>query len=288
MSRDEWKENLDYIATLYAILADDYTRRTGLSTQPVTYAPEELAKSVVGLSLVSERLKTMYEGMEGTRVRCIEGARKFVVVPIPEHGRKALTFKTKPANQLFYLSSGTSNEGRNFTNVYFPTYGVQEQPVKGHLHSGLIQKMTSEDQYTEWRKHLCDVMPGEEVKRGGYTIWWSSCKLYRGFLDKFSDWYQVQQSAALGGEFWERPDMKYLRDAALTFSWNGKEYFEDATIPQRFIVETPCEQVPDIGDETDLLARAKRQNDVLAKYDALHYRGYSEFLDAYVPRKEES
>jgi len=37
-------------------------------------------------------------------------------------------------------------------------------------------------------------------------------------------WFHVQQSAALGGDFWSRPDMRFLRDLALGYRWDGREF----------------------------------------------------------------
>lgn len=123
--------------------------------------------------------------------------RTFFILPIPEY---VMTIATK--NMIYYLSFGKSNRDAGFESVFFPTYGIQET-------NGLIVKFTS-TRLTDWRVKLCSFHDVPQI----------CSKLYDNFLNKFAHWFQVSCSASLGGDFWNRPDMKYLYDLALSYRWD--------------------------------------------------------------------
>lgn len=190
-------------------------------------------------------------------VKCFEADRQLVAVPLTEKVHKQYHWPIP--NQLYYLSSGTSNES-NFPGVYFPMMGISEK--LGKLQ---ILKMLSSLSMA-WRSRLCRLVNDLEL-----PLEKRYCILLDNFLNKFRYWFQVQQSAALGGEFWQRPDVQYLRDIALNYSWDNKalDFVEDsANIQQpQDLVIGPCSSIQ--YPEASPSRRAELQNAILRDVSAL-------------------
>ena len=212
--------------------------------------------------------------------------RVYAVAPVPE-ADILLGYPT--TNQAYYLSTGTSNRD-NFAGAYFPCMGAQE--VHTRLFAvGWIMKMTSEG--TDWfvefcRRHNLFAVSLREQK--------PACKgLFSNFLSKFSYWFQVQTSAALGGEFWARLDLTYLRSLALHYDWDTeRQEFVERETPVSPLRASPTPTVlatmrtPEAHEARntfegmrDAAAHDSRVlNDAFAKHDALIGRTFGQGASA--------
>lgn len=227
------------------------------SSPPKDITPSpEIKRDDITPSPLSKETK---RGERVKKVACIfqKGLRQFVVAPISK--RDQLEIGHGPKNQIYYLSTGTSNEF-NFEGVYFPTAGIEEQGTM-FGRPGWVMKMLS-GLTSLWRARLCELMV--EI----------SCDSIQQFLNKFMYWFQVSHSAALGGQFWSRPDMKYLRDFAVNFYWNGQEFVQDENIVSQILVNESCLDVP---KKTTI--GAKELNDVFEKVNALWYRSMKDSME---------
>ena len=147
--------------------------------------------------------------------------RIFAIVPVPDI---ELRYGYPSSMAMFYRSTGTSNYNADFATVYFPSHGVLEKG--SYMPPGWIQKFGGyfKPELVPWINAFCkrfdefwmaDTVAATDEKEQ------DNCKnRYHGLLNKFSYWWQLQVSAQLGGEFWERPDVAYLRGVALTYDWD--------------------------------------------------------------------
>ena len=74
----------------------------------------------------------------------INQLRTFVILPVPENVKWYLP------NQIYYKSTGISNEDKNFPGVYFPTAGITET---GYEKSWIIKMESTKD--TDWINKIC-------------------------------------------------------------------------------------------------------------------------------------
>lgn len=175
-------------------------------------------------------------------------ARKMVIVPVPIEHRKDWSSK----NIIFFRSSGTSNE-KGLTGMFFPTQGMWR--------NGWIEKMghhqkdydgergddettpvvsdTDRDTIKSWEKPFCKIFKDfmkhikydyKEVKRSQGFFYLRkrdmamTCETAEHIANTyFKYWWMAQLSAAIGGEFWERPDLAFLRGMLLTMDWNPEK-----------------------------------------------------------------
>src|SRR6185437_10741238 len=158
--------------------------------------------------------------VDDLKVSCLTGSRQYVVMPIPEAIRQVYNWPIK--NQAMFLSTGTSN-ALNFGSVYFPFAGVNEVPEPFlRATAGWLIKFSSSQRENAWRARLCTLVQDWIIPSGiGYSIMSNYCSELSAFLDKFAFWWQVRLSAALGGDFWERADVRYLYDLARLYDWNN-------------------------------------------------------------------
>jgi hypothetical protein len=210
--------------------------------------------------------------------RAVKGAdkippgRSFLLLPIRRSVMVRQGMPVENRAQAYYLSTGSSGQGAagDFGGVLFPCGGRSESP---HRAAWIIKQ---ESLPTDpWRVEFCRLVdsffppivaaPGQRYISCGTT--------YRLFLNKFRHWFQVQQSAAFGGEFWSREDLAYLRELALLFSWNPltNRFEPDADITQRYRMPTTCVGLK--KHESSLVknavALAKEFNDLLKTHHAL-------------------
>jgi hypothetical protein len=128
----------------------------------------------------------------------VDYPRNLVIVPVPKRGWAPSSiinsfYTNLPCqNCAFYLSSGNSNPGQNFPNIYFPFSRVAE---KSDEHSaGWITKFSGgggkavKDLINDLKKLNSDSF-GNLSEADEKTLF---C-----FLDKFGVWWQLQSSAAL-------------------------------------------------------------------------------------------
>jgi len=136
-------------------------------------------------------------------------SRYFCIVPVPNQGDYYISSKTNQwyqglghftqkvisKNCPFFFSTGTSNEGANFPDMWFPFYRLQTvEIVKPHITKpvGYIKKA-----YGLGHNKPLDNAVLKALKRIGTDINESDAKLLNSFLEKFSYWWQVQISASL-------------------------------------------------------------------------------------------
>lgn len=117
--------------------------------------------------------------------------RTFIVADAPDRSRQ----------QAFFCSTGTSN-ACGFPGTFFPTAGVRDNWI--HKYGG-----HTPDFAWELEKQTESTIP--KARRYAYT---DLLDLY------FASWWQVQISASLGGEWWERPDMAFLRGMAQWYDFD--------------------------------------------------------------------
>ena len=172
-----------------------------------------------------------YGGAPDTKyVNCyVYNNRKLVLVNTPA-GVNGTT-------QGFYYSTDTSNQ-YGFES-YFPFYGMGDD---GWIMKGRSSGFVGRGGYiTDWREALCDILSlGEGTDENCKSVvpnitfqhsdsdHWETrplercCDMFRNFLDKFTDWWEVRISAALGSPMWNRPDYAYLKHLALNYIWVPK------------------------------------------------------------------
>jgi len=197
--------------------------------------------------------------------------RRFAIVPVPSHVRQY--WHTK--NILFFESSGTSNTA-GYGSVFFPSEGVGESGkwvIKFADKSAAMRSWANTfcsifDEYLRDIGHLDEFITPKGRRPGFYNLDLSDrlfeCKAkFEGIFKYFPHWWMLQISAALGGVFWERPDMKYLRDFALNFSWDydKREFVEDSNI----INEYTFTNEPLVADNLLVMRDWAADNDALDK-----------------------
>ena len=235
--------------------------------------------------------------------------RKFIILPLPSYvDPTKLGTKFPIKNQFYYLSTGTSN-ARNFPGVIFPASGLDEPPSNRIAWIQKLESKPTAKWRIKFCELLDSIQPqiddpdlkesskerkgssgvykvvrneqGRLVRRMKFPWgeekdlpprWWTeSCeKRFNDFLSKFREWFQVQQSAAFGGEFWERADLRYLRDLALGFRWNedAGEFVPSDDIVQKYTFPKRCRLVE---RTTDYNAEVPREiNTILDRVHALY------------------
>jgi hypothetical protein len=156
-----------------------------------------------------------------------------IAVEIPKWISQKIGFDS----QVFYRSTDTSNS-YGFPDTYFPFYGIESNGVVIKGRSTEIQSIGSRPY--NWRVKLCEMMSksgfDENCKNQFPVIYyqaigsdkWSEkcCDLFVNFLDKFTDWWQLRESASIGGGMWDRPDFNYLRDLTYMYQWSPPTLYD--------------------------------------------------------------
>ncbi len=161
--------------------------------------------------------------------------------------------KVNPKCQGYYSSTDTSNE-RGYSGVYFPfvqfgRYGTNEILIKYTAYTRLRQKKeTRPIPLKPWAKTLCTTLNGMFAGTGRCeSDEKESCCGFEHFISKFGEWWQVRQSAQIPGEFWERSDVKVLRDIALNYNWDAESdtFIQDETPLSTYdtAFDTECSKV---------------------------------------------
>lgn len=228
--------------------------------------PAPSAKPVQERKRSVERKKSI-ERQSEIKVKCFVGRREWIPVPIPKKIIKQYNWPT--THILMYKSSGTS-EANSFPGTYFPVAGIQDKVEADSMkHAGYILKFES-DQRTPWQYQLCQLM--DETTSTHRAL--RRCRhLQENFLRYFSFWWQVRLSAALShDDFWQRPDMKYIRDMAKMYSWNEEtqEFEEDTEGFTPFVIEGKCQDLKlpkDDGKNRHVVAAA--ENAALKAHDCI-------------------
>ena len=150
--------------------------------------------------------------------------RKIVLVSVPNY-EKDFGYPVK--RQAFYESTGVSNNNA-FTSVFFPMQGVNTEEIedlnklnylkgRGSYAFNFLIKMDAYYRDRIWMQAYCEKMDNFLTVTGQRL---SCVEHYTPILSMFSYWWQLRISALLGGEFWDRPDMIYLRAFAMLYKWN--------------------------------------------------------------------
>jgi hypothetical protein len=188
-----------------------------------------------------------------------------------------------------FESTGTSNE-YGFAGVYFPTAGLHESY---HKHGWITKFIAVHEQaHPALYGRFCQLY--DELEMGASR---TCAKELHGFLRYFATWFQVQQSAALGGEFWLRPDLRFLYDLAIHFRFDGSDFVElpDAQVVRSYVLPSDYQRLrhrrlSDDMCDTITLEEAKRAsedeghdrivatNDWLKQHDALIARTAMEWF----------
>jgi chemotaxis protein histidine kinase CheA len=195
-------------------------------------------------------------------VDCYRGVREIAVTPVPKEANQSSIPKWPYKTQGFFKSTGTSN-ALAFPGIYFPFAGRQEQhSILGY---GWLVKMGDFSktiaQAPDWFKRLCELW-GDKHNKDLVDDDGKICGDYIVFLGYFAEWWQVRVSAALGGEFWERPDMERVLHVAQEYKvgiscdndnrykWDfNKRDFVDAEFPtQEIKTQKQCDR-PNGKDE---------------------------------------
>lgn len=197
--------------------------------------------------------------------------RDFVLVPVPKfafnnqggwnNNGAGLGTIHKCKNCPFYLSSGTSNMGKNFPGMWFPFVRIQEK-----------KKILSSDQNRGWIWKVYGLQR-EGGTYGGKDFWAGLEKmgikrtqfLEEVFFEKFSHWWQVQISAALPltqKSLWNsHRELIALKEVALTMNY---ESFEGWYKPKKPIVTRWA-----VGKCDSVLSSPEQANAWLKKHNAL-------------------
>lgn len=146
--------------------------------------------------------------------QCMNSVRDVVIMKVPKYIRDK-GWKNK--NLAFFKSTDTSNV-KGFKDVYFPFYGFLMGGwfVKATERAWLHDKQLEDTLEADWKKEIFNRAEDD----------------YVSFLEKFGFYFQLRMSAVCGGEFWDRPDMVWLRDLALYYNYDDKEkeFYRDGGI----------------------------------------------------------
>ena len=133
----------------------------------------------------------------------------------------------------FYLSTGTSNEGKNFPGMWFPFMRVQERSggtmPRGWLDKSYGLEGTSINNPSDVLKMLNKKF---DVKITDFLM---------VFFEKFSHWWQVSISASLPSapdSMWNtHAELRFIRDIALAYVFdNFSGFVKSEKIIQKYIV----------------------------------------------------
>lgn len=227
----------------------------------------------------AKEAKTDVKKMDLVHMECLDGTRRFLIVPIPKDIRQE--YKWPVANQLFFLSSGKSNDV-SFSDTYFPTLGINEayEEHSSHLPSWIMKAETS-DRWAAWARAFMKIL--EPM----YEINYLNAKYYKTFLSYFDHWFQMRISAQLGGKSWD--DVKEMREYVLNHSWDFERgvFVKDPKPLPELQAPSHCDKIK-LPEEkyaqsdsspkaiVEKIHIAKLQNNALAKYDCLLARTVSD------------
>ena len=136
-------------------------------------------------------------------------------------------------NLAYYLSSGTSNEGKNFPNMWFPFLRVKTSE-KGNEPKGWLDKAYGLETSIMLFKHLKKSFNIDVMSKTPEMMF------LLVFLEKFSYWWQITISASLPSPDdtkWNEPILRKIRDLALTYeydTWSG--FKKNKNIIQKYLI----------------------------------------------------
>jgi hypothetical protein len=158
----------------------------------------------------------------------------------------------------FYRSSGSSNMGKNFPDVWFPFLRVKESMtgLRDEMPIGWLEKASGLNMNRYLMKALKDAL---EIKEK------SDIAFLDDFMEKFSHWWQIQMTCAIvtspNSLLVTHPILQKLRIIALSFDF---DIVKDVFIPNDDITK-----LYNIGLPTRKLKNSKEANAWLSRRHAL-------------------
>jgi len=156
-------------------------------------------------------------------------------------------------NIAYYLSTGTSNAGKNFPGMWFPFMRVQER--EGEMSRGWLDKAYG--------------LEGTVVRDGCLARLQSQLGVHITpfllvFFEKFSYWWQVSISAALPTSptaLWNtHPELIALKPLALSYVYDRFDGFRKGDVADIYHVQSPC---PNHANTPESINRWLLSNDAL-------------------------
>lgn len=201
--------------------------------------------------------------------------RRIVVLPRPDGKTnpeaKQVDWQPGLVRVPYFESSGSSNEGSSFlSGTFFPFGGFNEEKVSfmgRHFPVGFLRKFGVFGE-ADWIDAAKDEWVDDYAPYGRTKA--VRLRDFDNFLGYFGYWFQVQQSAALGGGIWNDPHMTTFRSFVLSHNWNPatKRFERSNWIPQRYLLpDEPCafRWTSTVG----VVADAERSNEWLRAQQAL-------------------
>lgn len=137
-------------------------------------------------------------------------------------------------NVAYYLSTGTSNAGKNFPGIWFPFMRVQERSG-GKMPRGWLDKSYGLEGTTSKYGCLNKLSTQLGVKITPFLL---------VFFEKFSYWWQVSISAALPTApeaLWNtHPELIALKPLALSYIYDKYDGFRKGKVVDTYYVPKPC------------------------------------------------